>query len=97
MTPWLLKDPRTCMPAVKDHALMICPSFKFIMYYIITTFFWDLLPIGLLLIFHYRNFRTTTYTYNVHQSIASEASTYSNSESRSTMSKDEWIRHKKWL
>lgn len=53
-----------CYPSVekaKGHPVpMICPTFTFMMYYMITTLFWDLFPIGLLLIFHYRNFKTSS-------------------------------------
>ena len=95
MTPWLLRDIDSsdpCTPAVKGNVSMICPSFKFILYYMITTVFWDLLPIGLLLIFHYRNFRTSSF--NVDQStLSASSSLYSDS---SKMSTEDYIRHKKW-
>ena len=58
-----------CKPIVeitKGHPVpMVCPTFTFMLYFMITTLFWDLFPIGLLLIFHYRNFKTSSQYTNV--------------------------------
>ncbi len=72
-------DPSTpCSPIVeidKGHPVpMICPTFEFVLYYQITTLFWDLFPIGLLLIFHYRNFKTSSYNANADRSQDSTSS-----------------------
>ena len=60
IVPDLLDEPDpsklTCNPVVKGGELSFCPSFKFILYYMTTTLLWDFLPIGLILVFHYRNF-----------------------------------------
>ena len=53
-----------CYPEIKDFEPSYCPTFAFTMSYVCSAILWDYLPIGLIVIFHFKSFRAAEEARN---------------------------------